>query len=279
MRCLARWIVAGCATIAAPVAFAADMPLKGPVAPPIYDWRGFYLGGNAGWGAVDPTANFNPAVLGLLLPNASARGGFIVDTAASTPPFALSFNEKGWLGGVQAGYNWQYLNWVYGLEADIEFPDLKGSASRNFTVVAAYFGDNASYAGTFGFSQAIELFGTARGRLGFAVDHWLLYATGGFAWARVEDTLFSTNFVSLNSVFPRGFPGGFAASVAGTETMYGYAVGGGLDWAITQNLWLRGEYLFIDLISNGLTLAIPGGSFSSGAFGIQIYRVGLNFRF
>ncbi len=46
MRCLARWLVAGCTTIVAPMAFAADMPLKAPLAPPICDWSGFYLGGH-----------------------------------------------------------------------------------------------------------------------------------------------------------------------------------------------------------------------------------------
>jgi len=89
-----RLLICGAAVaalaIAAP-ASAADMAARGPVykaAPaPLFNWTGFYIGGNGGYGWSD----------------------------------AENVNPKGWFGGGQVGYNWQYApNWVIGLEAEIE---------------------------------------------------------------------------------------------------------------------------------------------------------------
>ncbi len=253
-------------------ACAADMPVKAAPLAPVYDWSGFYVGGHAGYAWVDPAANFNPAAIPFGLP-------FVVSTATSTPPFALSISERGWLGGLQVGYNWQSRNWVYGFEADVSFPHLQGAASNNFLVNTTFFGDPADFSGTFAFTHEIKLFGTARGRLGYAAGNWLIYATGGFAWARVESSIASTNFTAVNSVFPAGFPAGFAGMASSTDTMYGFAVGVGAEWALASNWWLRGEYLFIDLTSGGTPLSIPGASFTDTKLQINVARVGLSYRF
>jgi len=258
--------------VAAP-AYAADMPVKAAPLAPVYDWSGFYLGGHVGYAWVDPAANFNPAAVPIGLPL------FVVSTATSTPPFSLSLSERGWLGGVQGGYNWQNRNWVYGFEADVSFPHLEGSASSNFLVNATFGGDAANFSGTFLFTHEIELFGTLRGRLGYAAGNWLLYATGGFAWARVESSIASTNFAPVNSVFPTGFPTGFAGMASSNDTMYGFAVGAGAEWALAPNWWLRGEYLFIDLTDGGTPLSITGGTFADPRLEINVARVGLSYRF
>jgi outer membrane immunogenic protein len=265
-------LLAATVGIAAP-ACAADMPLKAAPLAPVYDWSGFYVGGHAGYAWVDPAAvNFNPvAILSGL--------EFVVSTTTSTPPFSASISERGWLGGLQAGYNWQSQNIVYGFEADVSFPHLKGSASSNFLVNSTFFGDPTDFTGAFAFTHEIKLFGTARGRLGYAVDNWLLYATGGFAWARVESSLVSTNFLSVNSVFPPGLPAGFAAMASTTNTMYGVAIGGGAEVALAPDWWLRGEYLFIDLNSGGRPLSIPGASFTDTKLEINVARLGLSYRF
>jgi outer membrane immunogenic protein len=96
-------------------AFAADlsprMYTKAPVVPAVvYDWTGFYIGGNVGysWGRSDSS-------LGLI------DAGTIVNAANS------KFNMDGVIGGGQIGYNWQRSNWVFGLEADIQGSGQKGS--------------------------------------------------------------------------------------------------------------------------------------------------------
>jgi outer membrane immunogenic protein len=141
-------------------ASAADMPARAPVykgAPaavaPYYNWTGFYIGGNVGYGWAHARGDFS--------------NGF---TTAST-----SQNLNGVIGGGQIGYNWQFAsNWVLGIEGDGQ-----GSGqSKNFST----FLPGVTVTGT----NKIDWFATLRGRLGYAADHWLIYFTGGAAWVGLK---------------------------------------------------------------------------------------------
>lgn len=106
-------------------AFAADLApsyTKAPVMASVYNWTGFYVGGNLGygWGRTSDDVNF--------LRSAVAFGAV---------PFSVSADLKGVLGGVQAGYNWQIQRVVFGIEADIDAADIKGSP---FQAVLSDFG-------------------------------------------------------------------------------------------------------------------------------------------
>jgi outer membrane immunogenic protein len=145
------------ALIAGP-AMAADlgMPVKAPPAPvaPAYNWTGFYLGGQIGYGwgsAYQEGAN-----------------GF-GDTG--------NYDISGIVGGGTAGYNWQFGgSWVLGVETDFSGADITGTGASSLTY-------NCTTTGCY---NDIHWFGTVRGRLGYAWNNVLLYGTGGFAYGSAE---------------------------------------------------------------------------------------------
>src|SRR3977135_2379342 len=132
-------------------AAAADMPLKAPQIQSVFDWTGFYIGAHAGY----------------------SRGGSTLvwsDPAASAPSSVFS----GMIGGVQAGYNYRFPSGLLlGVEADITFPNYLTSNS----VVSSLATARSAVA------EKWDYVGTARGRVGYATGPWLVYATGGLAWA------------------------------------------------------------------------------------------------
>src|SRR6202166_1084017 len=150
-------------------AAAADMPVKAP--PPgatAYDWTGVYLGGHIGyaagssrWSAM-PTGAAGPAQSGSL-------------------DLFKAFNGFDGMGsyfeGFQAGYNSMLPSrWLFGVEADVSFPStITGTSTLS-----------SATSGTASYAEQVEFSGTLRGRVGYAPNlgttHWLLYATGGFAW-------------------------------------------------------------------------------------------------
>jgi len=131
--------------------------------------------------------------------------------------FLLSSNPNGVIGGAHIGYNLQIGQWVAGIEGDVD-----GTNFRRTSGPDPFFGDTFLR-----ISKDIE--GSVRGRVGIAWDRALLYATGGVAFAGIE-----TSYTS-----PVGF-NGFS------RTRVGYTVGGGIEYAITNNWSVRAEYRFSD---------------------------------
>jgi outer membrane immunogenic protein len=130
-------------------ALAADLPVKAaPVVVRVFDWTGFYIGANGGWGS------------GRKSWTALGDGGFV-------PGDEGSHNASGGVIGLQFGYNWQVGSWVLGLEAQGGYADLKGS---NFSVL-----NNLTDQSRLG---GLGLF---TGRIGYAFDNVLVYAKGGGA--------------------------------------------------------------------------------------------------
>ena len=197
----------------ASVASAADLPVKAPaynapVAIP-YNWTGSYIGGNIGYGwGSDP--------IDLTFP-------------AGTLPLSLADNPRGVLGGVQYGTNWQFNRFVLGWDSDFSFSDIKASQ----TVFAAPGGIATGSA-----EQKLDWLSTTRGRLGYLItDNLLLYGTGGLASGRASANTFITQV---------GCPIGGCLAGSESKTLWGWAAGGGLEYAIGH--WLmRAEYLHYDL--------------------------------
>jgi len=167
------------------------------------------------------------------------NGGYGWSNAGPTEP-------DGGFGGGQLGYNWQRGNIVFGLEGDIQAGDISG---RAYT----FDGDTAR--------SDVNWFSTVRGRLGFTNGPWLLYATGGLAIADVDNRV---NLVG-------------APSFHNSETLTGYAVGGGLEWKFTQNWSAKAEYLYLGLGNS--TLYNSDGDSGRVNNDIQTVRVGLNYHF
>jgi outer membrane immunogenic protein len=194
-----------------------SMPTKAPaVFAPVYSWTGFYLGinGGYGWGESD-------------------WGGFLTSTDVS-----------GGLVGGTIGYNWQTGALVFGVEADIDWSNMRGT----FTNAACPLGCETRN----------TWLGTARARLGYAADRIMPYVTGGAAFGEIQAT-----------------PGGFPSI---SDTNFGWTVGGGIEAAIAANWTAKVEYLYVDLgdvSCNVLTCGLP----ASVDFRANIVRAGVNFRF
>ena len=269
------------------LASAADLPVKAapaPVAAP-YTWTGFYIGANGGYGGwKDPTVTFTGNdFLSTGLTCGGALGGTCV------PP--ASFGIGGFLGGVQAGYNWQiHQKWLLGVEADFNWSNIKGTGSAN-VLLPGFPALN------FQASENIKWFGTVRGRVGFLPTNSLLvYATGGIAYGRVTEN------AALNHGSP-GFAGGgfaLACNVAGgagatnclvgnsSRTATGYTAGAGAEYVLWRNLTLKAEYLYVNLghanvfnISQAPTVFGASTSFTAAysKVAFNVVRGGLNWKF
>jgi len=139
-------------------------------------------------------------------------------------------------GGGQIGYNYQVGQFVLGLEADLQAADLKASNA---------FGDRVR----------TDYYGTVRARVGVAFDRFMPYVTGGWAYGNVKTTI---------------------AGIGSTDKSHtgGYAVGAGLEYAFTNNLTAKVEYLYVDLGEKSVfnTGVKVGTDFS-------VVRAGLNYKF
>ena len=221
-------------------ASAADMYVKAPA----WSWTGFYIGANGGDGWNDGTKD-------------------IVYTAPVTGFTGTSngFASKGAFGGGQIGYNLQRGPLVFGVEADIQGSGIKDSF--NVTVPS-----NGGPLGVVA-EQDLRSFGTVRGRLGFAFDRALIYATGGYAYGRVTDQVTLAN-------------GGATALLANTHTATGYAVGGGLEYYFGRAFSAKAEYQYLRLGSETLTGVSTNGvllNSSDIAANFHTVRFGLNYHF
>ena len=270
------------------------MPLKAPPLPvAVYNWTGFYVGGNVGysWGHSSTTTTFYDGNTGTLL-SAGAAG----------------FNMDGAIGGVQAGYNWQRDKWVFGIEADIQASGQRGDglftcaggalaprpAALNGTCTPGHVGDTAPFdVAAFpvgdALSQKLQWFGTLRGRIGPTITPTvLLYATGGLAYGEVKtfESVNGVNITGVNGTNNSTSTPVFAA-FGNTSTRVGWTVGAGIEGAISGNWTAKAEYLYIDLGTVSASFLTPITTTGGGLLGIRysshitdnILRVGLNYRF
>ena len=222
-------------------AFAADIP---PPAPPPaaqfqwpvnvpYDWTGFYVGINGGgvWGQSDQTQ----------IPALTTSGSFAV---------------SGGLVGGTVGFNQQIDRVVLGLEGDLDWARIDGSAPCRLSAFTC--------------STDSTYLATVRARLGFAwPDHWLTYVTGGGAAGNVI----------------QGFSPAAGSNSGTTSNNIGWTVGGGVQFAL-PNTWagtwsIKFEYLYVDLGTFNCTIACSGvaGQTTNTTLDENIFRTGIDYRF
>ncbi|MDO8980621.1 MAG: outer membrane beta-barrel protein [Afipia sp.] len=270
---------------AASTAQGADLIRKAAPAP-VSNWSGWYAGLNVGggWGKTDVGYAPNDALMAF--------------TFSAPNFFPISANgdrnrSSGALGGIQVGYNYQFASrLVAGFEADFQGAGIDGSGTTSY--LAGQVSTTAS--------QSIDYFGTVRARLGYlASDRLLIYATGGFAYAHLNNVA-STSTVP-NSGFaggllgPNGVPYTFACgsinaapdlcfSGASNGITPGWTVGGGLEYALGQKWSVKGEYLFAhfkETVNAVAITSVPGttpASYSANfTTNLNIVRIGLNYKF
>jgi opacity protein-like surface antigen len=169
-------------------ALAADLPVKAPVnqAPtPVYNWTGFYLGANIGGAWSDGTLTDN-------------------NLGASWNP-----GGTGFIGGVQAGYNLQAGNFLFGVEGDFDGTTFTGTT-----------GPVATPLGLVQASANKNWITTLAARVGIAQDRWLVYGKFGGGWAQDSAAL---NVVNGGTIW------------TGSHTNSGWLAGAGIEYAFANN--------------------------------------------
>jgi outer membrane immunogenic protein len=201
-------------------------------------WTGFYIGAHLGGKWGDYDLRGDD-------------GAF--DEAGSE---TISLEPEAFIGGFQLGYNIQTNGIVIGIEGDVSF----GDASESFTVIPSP--DN--------FARAeLGTTGTLTARLGFANGSLLTYIKGGAAWSKLS---------ARGGDLIDGTPNPDATDTTTvSKTLTGWTIGGGLEYAMTPNWSLKGEYLFMDFGSVSSTND-DGDSFDHEVE-VHTFRVGLNYKF
>jgi outer membrane immunogenic protein len=295
MRRLSIALIAAFVAVAfTQTASAADLPRKAPdpisPAPIPYGWTGFYAGFDIGAGRMSQQDYTFTDLGGAAFDTCGPCGAFY-------DPAALSGGSKnGLVGGFHGGYNWQFAPaWLLGVEGDLTWTNLNHSvtgilSSPGFPVVNA----NGLL-----FKTDVNWMASLRGRLGWIVNPaWLVYATGGVAWASMNQQANATCPVGVGlCVFTTGLAG---APLQLTNTQTGYVVGGGVEWqmpATALGQWrARAEYLYYGfnnadsgssnfIGTNGspnVCVSVPSNCNAHYTFGninIQTVRFGLSYAF
>ncbi len=263
-----------CGLLAASPALGADMPLavKAPLVAsvPAFSWTGFYVGANVGFGG-DRFEYPYYAFQRQLQAEAPA-----LETRIDG---SLRQNSSGFFGGGQIGYNYQFNNgMVTGLEADFQGAGIEGKLAGTGALTG---NGNQPINANFSMGSEIEWFGTVRGRIGYAWDRVLLYATGGFAYGKV------TSHANINLANGNGLVGPLTGAFSASNTHLGWTAGAGLEYALTRAWSFKTEYLYLDLggktvVSSAISDVANG--FSAGA-GIDVnatlhtVKAGVNYRF
>ena len=252
---------------------AADVAPYSPAMMPAFNWSGVYGGGQAGygWGSFDGSSADISYV----------DNGGSVDPADDItfvyPGFSGSLDSDGALGGLYGGANFAFGGVVFGLDADYTWSGMSGDVSTGDILIDGVPGGNFGDA-----SLDVSWLAHVRGRLGYGFDRFMVFAAGGLAVAGLDG---STSFSA---------PAGVAvASLNGDDSVTGWTVGGGVEWAATDSLIVRAEYLYdrFDDVSLGSyqvidTNFVPvppganGGSASiNGDLSVNIFRVGVSWKF
>lgn len=243
-----RTLVAGALALAvASPALAADLPpASAPRAPaayvpavaPIYNWNGIYVGINGGYGFGNSNWNADPTI---------------------PFPGTGDFNISGGLVGGTIGANFQTGPFVFGIEADGDWSDIKGNVSGTPATCGAGF--------TCSFQTSNEWMATIRGRIGYAFSRVLVYGTGGGAAGDVKAQLTTT---------------AAGGSLSTDTTEFGWAAGAGIEVAVTDNLTAKVEYLFVDLSNGSLSCSVATCGVATNvpvSFDASLVRGGLNYKF
>jgi len=281
-------------------ALAADLlrkaPAPAPLPPPVQDWSGIYVGveGGGGWGHQDGfTSPFN------LRPNSgtffdnfsgfSDEGVFdfieleslLNHHSGSVGGPLAGINTSGWLLGAFFGAQKQWGNWVLGIEGDVDGGNIKGSAtgSTAFHCDFCDIDEDGHFAlkHSASLESKIDELASIRGKIGYAWSpNWMIYGTGGAAFAHVKNTLTSSQSVDFSEFdgFVCGefcfettedfaFHAANSFSASADQTMFGYTLGAGIDykWQLDPGsaLVFGVEYQYFNFPSQTFTFSGPSG--------------------
>jgi len=260
-------VIAGLSSTAA---FAADLGARTYTKAPAmveaaYNWTGFYIGGDIGSASLSHnfTSNFTQ--------NSSTLSNNLQQN---------SFSSTSLIGGVHAGYNWQFApNLVAGVEGDWQWVRSSHSFCRQTdTLSVACVDDETDNRGFGTVSGRLHSIATARARLGWTIDRVMFYGTGGAAFANVKSSLglsCLSDGCGVNAVK-------FAASSNTSAHATGWVAGAGIEWMIAHDWILRAEYQHIDFSDASARFSPDCGGCaltSSQNVRLDVVRTGLSYKF
>ena len=283
MKLTHKLAIAGTAAIGAlafaGAALAADLPArtytKAPMMSPVFSWTGFYVGGHvgAGWGTTESNLDVGKTLV---------SNGIDPISLALVLPLAQT-QMSGFLGGVQAGYNWQSGIMVFGIEGDFSGADIKGNAPCLLILNCG---------------TKVDWTADITGRLGATVgDRGLLYVKGGAAWINRKYSVGNSAGVSFldGEKDAVNLFGAVHGSV--TDTRLGALLGAGIEYSVTSNWSVKLEYDYMDFGSQNVNVPVvasggycyPAGVCHSGSFAfnanvnlkdaVNTVKVGANYHF
>jgi high affinity Mn2+ porin len=243
--------------VKAPVAYVTKAP-QIPVANS-YDWNGWYVGAHVG--EVSGSSNWS----------ATQPGGVPGLNGSFDLPFNFDFmaGTGSYVAGLQGGYNYVFPSHVMlGFETDISFPNsdvvIPFTVRGNQTIISPLTGQVT-------YGEAVAYYGSVRGRVGYAFDHFLLYGTGGLAWT----------FDQVTRSQIAGFPVGGSATPGTVDLVQpwrlGLAAGAGVEIPVTGNWTAKAEYLWTGFGRQSVAFATGAQVFDSDLT-MQSIRLGLNYR-
>jgi outer membrane immunogenic protein len=220
-------------------ALGADLPTysKAPsIAAPVYDWNGFYFGGFGGGGYGNHNVN-----------NALGNTGFA--------PFTANYTSVGGVAGGEAGYNWQSGSYMVGIEGDMYWSGIKGNDANQIAAgafpIAAVDADSLRWGGS------------VRARVGYTIDRWMFFFTGGYAFGDIDHTNTLAGFpVDKFTVHANGLTGG-----------------GGIAYALTNNVIGKFEYRYTNFNGYNRPLPTNGVLPYTTETTYSVVTVGLDFKF
>jgi len=272
-------------------ASAADMAVKAQPLPPapIMSWTGCYAGINGGGAWSDgPSMTYVDLAAG--------------NTFHAYAPSTVNASSSSGLVGVHGGCNWQMAStWVFGIEGDWDWTNLNASGTNR--LIGATANNGATYGplnDTVSLQTKVNWLASVRGRVGYAAPNWMLYGTGGVAFA---DLGFNA---AVNCSGPVNTPGVSLCDLPGQNirptgfnaTRVGWVAGAGVEFKPASN-WIFGlEYLyyrFDDTNTGGGSWTFPNGQpapfyacttagqncarFSYGDMNVQTVRARLSYQF
>ena len=228
-------------SLSAASAFAADLPArmytKAPISP-VYDWSGFYVGANGGWGSSRNCWDLE----------STAGAGFIGPIAEGC------HNATGGVAGGQIGYRWQTGSFVFGVEGQGDWADLKGSNPSLFTAGLTN-------------QTTLDAFGMIVGKAGYAWNNTLFYVNSGVAVTseKLQGLVTGTGLVVDTS----------------KDTHLGYVAGAGLEYGFSPNWSAAIEYdhLFMDQQADAFSIAGVPTRVDNVHQDVDLVTVRLNYHF
>ncbi|GAB4510560.1 MAG: porin family protein [Sulfuricaulis sp.] len=218
------------------------------------EWTGLYAGVKAGYGFGDVK---------------SGTGDY--DPAFPFPPSSMDIDGAGW--GMVLGYYWQRPNLLLGIELDALDMDMKSSSSiYSDPIPGLANGCDATRASCpIHVEQQVKTLYTARVKVGHTAERYVVYGTAGIAVGEVERSMRET----MQYWGPTGMWG------SARHKSVGWTLGGGADYALTRNIWLQTQFLYVDLGNEHYRFEdTPGFVFDQNAsITFSVLSFGISYKF